>query len=201
MNDNKKGFTLIELLAVIVLLSIILVTAASMTNKIIKKNRAKVFGNDVMSISENVQNMLSGNNEITSSELLSELNNTLPDASAYSINVNENATYGIYVLEVKPNISGEFKKVNLADVSEENKNSKFYYDENNNRVCITIRKNGKLINNSSSCKSDSVAVNVEDEYVADSNTIGEGDIPETTTPIINDKVPNIKVEMPDKSSL
>lgn len=198
MNDNKKGFTLIELLAVIVLLSIILVTAASMTNKIIKKNRAKVFGNDVMSISENVQNMLSGNNNI---DLSSELNNTLPDASAYSINVNENATYGIYVLEVKPNISGEFKKVNLADVSEENKNSKFYYDENNNRVCITIRKNGKLINNSSSCKSDSVAVNVEDEYVADSNTIGEGDIPETTTPIINDKVPNIKVEMPDKSSL
>ena len=51
MNNNKKGFTLIELLAVIVLLSIILVTAASMTNKIIKKNRAKVFGNDVMSIS------------------------------------------------------------------------------------------------------------------------------------------------------
>ena len=55
--------------------------------------------------------MLSGNNEITSSELLSELNNTLPDDSAYSISVlDKNPTSGIYVLEVKPNSSGEFKK-------------------------------------------------------------------------------------------
>lgn len=206
MNNNKKGFTLIELLAVIVLLAIILITATITVNSTIKKSRTKAFDNTMLSIVETAKNILSKNNDIRVTDFKNTIKSNLKITdNEYKIDTaeitdSEGKVTG-YRIVLEPGDGNKFKNINLSSLGNE-KNTKFIY-QGSNKVCAFMNKNGNVVTEDSngtvitSCvHSPTLASNTETKP-----GMGTGDIPEITTPIINDKVPNIKVEMADRSSL